>query len=825
MSKPPFALPSSSNDRDPLREIDDLYGAVGAQREEIDKQLFYIESLISKPGLRGGFEVDDVRSYGTIQNAVNAVPSSSSKTIYITNTQTIAANLTIPSNISIHVLKGGSFSIATGVTLTISGPFEAGDYQVFSGLGTVAMPRQRVVKAAWFGAASNTTLVTAEAAANATAIQSAINIVAANGGGIVELAIGTYWYSTMLTILSDRVHLRGFGRDATILKPTTTLATAIKLGQASEAPVTYTCLDRFTLDGSDNVTSGACGILLHGANNTALRCVTVKNFIGLFSSFDARGRGVEIYARNTSAGGGGYYAFFEDCRIEYNNFGIYGRQSPDTLNYPNYPTFAKTYVQRNLYDGIYLDACYGAVIEGGCQLTYNAGYPVNVRGNGTVVIAPNLEDNPPYGQNVTGLLAGYVAPVASDVGRMCTGVTSGRTGRLLSYTGARLWEILNALDFTAGEQIVVTGGTGVMTYSSATSNRATKDAVFIRTLSDANDSDITTFGLSAGNISTNATHQKNRFGINGTQISKLNVTGEGGLLRIEEDAGRQTIVLMNSTDAEVFTLLCGAGGGGALNVQGNNTLGFVVDNSTRATLSNALLSLAVPVTTSGDASLSSAASGFVFQSGAKWLSGVGSPEGVTTAPAGSGYLDTGGAAYLKASGAGNTGWALAQTALTTGQRWSKSADTTVANTVTETTILDTGVGSKDVPANWAVVGRSVLIRFSGYFSTLLTPTLRFRVKIGSVTIVDSGAVATASGVANSLFFYECRISYRSIGATGTAMAQMLGWNGTVQIPVPNTGTSTTDTTAAQAINVTVEWGTANAANTITATNAQIIFEA
>lgn len=63
---------------------------------------------------------------------------SNATTIWVNSTVSIAANLTIPSNIHIIVLKGGSFSISTGVTLTINGPFEAWLYRVFSGLGSAA---------------------------------------------------------------------------------------------------------------------------------------------------------------------------------------------------------------------------------------------------------------------------------------------------------------------------------------------------------------------------------------------------------------------------------------------------------------------------------------------------------------------------------------------------------------------------------------------------------------------------------------------------------------------------------------------------------------
>jgi len=62
----------------------------------------------------------------------------------------------------------------------------------------------------------------------------------------------------------------------------------------------------------------------------------------------------------------------------------------------------------------------------------------------------------------------------------------------------------------------------------------------------------------------------------------------------------------------------------------------------------------------GADSLSSSVTGILMASGAKILSGSGSPEGVYTAPVGSMFLRTDGGAgttiYAKESGTGNTGW-------------------------------------------------------------------------------------------------------------------------------------------------------------------------
>ena len=48
----------------------------------------------------------------------------------------IAANLTVPANLTLKLAHGALLTIATGKTLTINGPLDAGRYQIFSCTGT-----------------------------------------------------------------------------------------------------------------------------------------------------------------------------------------------------------------------------------------------------------------------------------------------------------------------------------------------------------------------------------------------------------------------------------------------------------------------------------------------------------------------------------------------------------------------------------------------------------------------------------------------------------------------------------------------------------------
>ena len=51
----------------------------------------------------------------------------------------ITSNLTIPSTVTLHLLRGAAFTVATGITLTINGPVFADDTAWYSGAGTVAV--------------------------------------------------------------------------------------------------------------------------------------------------------------------------------------------------------------------------------------------------------------------------------------------------------------------------------------------------------------------------------------------------------------------------------------------------------------------------------------------------------------------------------------------------------------------------------------------------------------------------------------------------------------------------------------------------------------
>lgn len=157
---------------------------------------------------------------------------------------------------------------------------------------------------------------------------------------------------------------------------------------------------------------------------------------------------------------------------------------------------------------------------------------------------------------------------------------------------------------------------------------------------------------------------------------------------------------------------------------------------------------------------------------------------------------------------------------------------TVANTVTETSLIGTGSGTNTttLATNLFAVGTGVYISAYGYFSASnASPTLRIKLKLGSTIILDTTAktIIQIGAISNGFWKFEGTIIGRTAGGSGTVFGQGIfsykepindTWN---QFECTNTATTTIDTTTTQVINLTATWGTASASNTITCSNCLI----
>lgn len=97
-------------------------------------------------GLRIGDEVDVLMVYGqgenytdqTIQNAINSLGSNSATLKFAPGTWVISDDVTVPSTLSARIPAGVTFNVASGKTLTFSGPVFRDSETWTSGSGTVS---------------------------------------------------------------------------------------------------------------------------------------------------------------------------------------------------------------------------------------------------------------------------------------------------------------------------------------------------------------------------------------------------------------------------------------------------------------------------------------------------------------------------------------------------------------------------------------------------------------------------------------------------------------------------------------------------------------
>jgi hypothetical protein len=145
----------------------------------------------------------------------------------------------------------------------------------------------------------------------------------------------------------------------------------------------------------------------------------------------------------------------------------------------------------------------------------------------------------------------------------------------------------------------------------------------------------------------------------------------------------------------------------------------------------------------------------------------------------------------------------------------------VTATTVETTVIDGGVGTLSVPANGFQVGDSFYAILSGIISSANNETLRIRVKSGSVILGDSGLISLPT-TTNKHWDLQIHFTVRSIGGTGVAQIMTSGaltyskdssnaFEGQDFSLLNNT---TFNTTIPNTIDITVQWGSSNASNSI-----------
>ena len=146
----------------------------------------------------------------------------------------------------------------------------------------------------------------------------------------------------------------------------------------------------------------------------------------------------------------------------------------------------------------------------------------------------------------------------------------------------------------------------------------------------------------------------------------------------------------------------------------------------------------------------------------------------------------------------------------------------VSNTVSELTLFSTVPA---LSADTLVVGTTIRTTIRGVLGTtgLFPPAMRVRAKIGATVICESFAVtAPLANAAAHYFTIEVLMTMRSLGGGGTAIGEghMLCTEDASVIPklfeLATTTPQAVDTTIDNALDVTMQWGTASIFNSITA---------
>lgn len=146
----------------------------------------------------------------------------------------------------------------------------------------------------------------------------------------------------------------------------------------------------------------------------------------------------------------------------------------------------------------------------------------------------------------------------------------------------------------------------------------------------------------------------------------------------------------------------------------------------------------------------------------------------------------------------------------------------VSGTTVETTLINGGVGTLTVPANAFSVGDSFRAVMGGVMNAANNQTIRIKVKSGSVVFLDSGVQNLTNSIIDDVWSLNVDFTIRQIGAATVASIVSLGSfhyiktnNGTIEGFGFNTINNTTfNTTINNTLDITVQWGSNNAGNSI-----------
>lgn len=145
----------------------------------------------------------------------------------------------------------------------------------------------------------------------------------------------------------------------------------------------------------------------------------------------------------------------------------------------------------------------------------------------------------------------------------------------------------------------------------------------------------------------------------------------------------------------------------------------------------------------------------------------------------------------------------------------------ITNTITETTLIDGGVGSLSVPSNGFKIGDSFRVKMGGVISNQNNHLLRIRLKSGSVVLADSGIQQLDNHLID-IWDLDIDFTIRNIGSNGTASILTLGKFKTTKknnnnikgFSFDTLNNTTFDTTIPNTLDITLEWGQSSSSDII-----------
>ncbi len=172
-------------------------------------------------------------------------------------------------------------------------------------------------------------------------------------------------------------------------------------------------------------------------------------------------------------------------------------------------------------------------------------------------------------------------------------------------------------------------------------------------------------------------------------------------------------------------------------------------------------------------------------------------------------------------GSGLSDWILIPSPTTYGLYAQTANSVPVAATIIEGTLIGSGLGTLSVPANSFKVGDSFVAKLIGHISCVGSATIEIRVKSGSIVLADTGVVALDTTTSKH-WMVDVNFTIRSLGVAGVGSIA----SGGLFSYIKNSGlnfegqnfsivnNSTFDTTILNTLNITAQWNTDNAGNTI-----------